>query len=446
MATASNIALTGNEKLAFAVTPLRLDSAKKASQLLNENHKKYDIYINDLGHHNHILHHVLTLYALGASPDQIQAAYDSDTPYQRPAFPPHQKIIQELRDLAGFAKYLGDYTQYSNYLAHFTAEIDAKGVTAVVAEYLFAGDERANDLLARNFTGFAHALIHLGYGLEFGQPAIVAEALAQASVHEPWARDFFLAAEKAGEERKQSGDRDVALLELFGETRRQIEQLPTAAKYEYADNGLKYGIVHIAAEHLLPVLSKWAVRSDELIRKTAEMIDASVFYNVTAQRPPHLHKLDFFYVHSITLSVHFTDFLTNPVLSPEARVRLLEWKGRWDLANYASRGAAPLLPNELINYTPKNGGDSWERLIERTNKFIHVEDGGHAPKMMRALVNGWKACEKEDRSGFGLKTPDLWLKAAAMGMDAVESGSPVWVRGAGFNQGWVGVPLRKGKS
>lgn len=51
MATASNIALTGHEKLAFAVTPLRLDSAKKSSEVLNENHKKHDIYINDQGHH-----------------------------------------------------------------------------------------------------------------------------------------------------------------------------------------------------------------------------------------------------------------------------------------------------------------------------------------------------------------------------------------------------------
>lgn len=36
------------------------------------------------------------------------------------------------------------------------------------------------DLL--KFTGFLHPLIHLGFGVEFDQPAIVAEALAQAAV------------------------------------------------------------------------------------------------------------------------------------------------------------------------------------------------------------------------------------------------------------------------
>lgn len=99
MATATFFALTGKETLATSIKPLRLDSAKKASDILNENHHKYDIYINNLGHHvrntpfifsltlfkslaetstqNHILHHVPTLYALGASPDEIQRAYDA---------------------------------------------------------------------------------------------------------------------------------------------------------------------------------------------------------------------------------------------------------------------------------------------------------------------------------------------------------------------------------
>ena len=51
MATATKIALAGTEQLSYAVTPLRKDSALKASLLLNENHKKHDIYLNDLGHH-----------------------------------------------------------------------------------------------------------------------------------------------------------------------------------------------------------------------------------------------------------------------------------------------------------------------------------------------------------------------------------------------------------
>ena len=216
----------------------------------------------------------------------MQATYDKDLSTQRPAFPPHQPIIEELRTPAGFAKCLGDYTQYSTYLVYFEKEIDEKGSDHVVAEYIFANDHRANDLLARLFTGFAHAGIHLGFGLEFKQPAIVAEALAQACVHEGWALDFFLAVEKAGDSLKQTAGSGVPLLQLYDETRKVIEDMgPVAANYEYRENCVKYGIVHIAAQRLLPVLSSWVVNRDTLIEKTAEMIDAagSSFSSLTSQ-------------------------------------------------------------------------------------------------------------------------------------------------------------------
>ncbi|KAF9641051.1 hypothetical protein BFW01_g12857 [Lasiodiplodia theobromae] len=445
MATASNICLTGNEKLSFAITPLRLDSANKASELLNVNHVKWDTYLNDQGHHNHLVHHILTLYALGATPDEIQAAYDEDVNHQRIAFPPYQKIIDEIHTPAGFNKYLGDYTQYTNYLVYFTAEVEAKGVPRVLDEYLFAGDERANDMLSRLFVGFGHALIHLGYAIEFRQPALVAEALAQTAVHEPWGKDFFEAAERAGEAHKKAASgTDPSMLQLLEETREQILQQPEAADYGYRDNCIKYGIVHLGSERLLPVLAKWVVRSeDDLAQKTAENIDASVFYNVAAQHPPHIPKIDFFYLHSTTVSVHFIDFLTNPWLSPAARVRLLEWKGRWDLANYASRGAAQLLRDEVAAYPADRGG--WDSVIARANRYIHEEDSGHTAKMIRAVVAGWRFLEGRERKGFALESEEMWLKAASLGMDSVEAGSPVWVRGAGFEEGWADIPLREGK-
>lgn len=62
---------------------------------------------------------------------------------------------------------------------------------------------------------------------------------------------------------------------FFQETRHQIVQLPGAARYEYRDNGIKCGVMQIAADRVLPVLSKWVVRKDELVSKLAENIDAS---------------------------------------------------------------------------------------------------------------------------------------------------------------------------
>jgi hypothetical protein len=44
-----------------------------------------------------------------------------------------------------------------------------------------------------------HPIIHLGFGLEYNQPAIVCEALGEAAVHDSWIGDFLIPAEKAAE-------------------------------------------------------------------------------------------------------------------------------------------------------------------------------------------------------------------------------------------------------
>jgi hypothetical protein len=62
-------------------------------------------------------------------------------------------------------------------------------------------------------TGYLHPLIHLGFGIDFGQPAIVAEALAQAAVHSPWIGPLLLGAEKAAAEDPKPSKSLVELLE-----------------------------------------------------------------------------------------------------------------------------------------------------------------------------------------------------------------------------------------
>lgn len=450
MATTTKIHLTANEKPAFFVAPLRKDSAEKASELLQENHKKHHIYFNNDGFHNHIVHHLLTLYALGATPSQLQTGYDANKTYQRPPVPLDPQIVQDLNDRAAFAKHLGDERHYRDYLAHFQGELAAKGVSAVLAEYLFARDARADDLLARTFAGFVHPLIHLGFGVEFGQPAIVAEALAQAATHDAWIGGFLLGAEKAAAERKASGAAkqdggDATLMQLVDEIR-SSEKTAKAARWEDR-NRLRDGVIKRAGPEMRDLAARWVVDGEEdLERKTAEMIDASVFFSAAAQRPPHTQKYDFFYMHSVTSSVFFTDFLTNSLFPRDARIRILEWKGRFDLANYASRGAPALSASEVAEYVPKSPADGWDALFARVNAFD--QDDGHAAKLLRGIANGkqaWERLGEGGRKGLALKSAEQWWKACAMGMDSVEVGGPRWVRSAGFEEAWKEVPLRENR-
>ena len=129
----------------------------------------------------------------------MQKHYNKHAESQRAPEPLNNKVLERLHSPENFCEYLGDEKRYWDYLIYFQEEIDKKGYQVVINEYLFGGDKRADALLIRmfagkvlfssvvvllilNLTGFLHPLIHLGFGIEFEQPAIVAEALAQAAV------------------------------------------------------------------------------------------------------------------------------------------------------------------------------------------------------------------------------------------------------------------------
>ena len=61
--------------------------------------------------------------------------------------------MEGLYDPANFHKYLGNERYYHEYLVFFQEEIGKKGVEEVINEYLLKGDERAEDLLVRTYSG-----------------------------------------------------------------------------------------------------------------------------------------------------------------------------------------------------------------------------------------------------------------------------------------------------
>lgn len=102
---------------------------------------------------NHIVHHLLSLYALASSASNIQRRYEDNKSYQRPAREPDARVVDQLHDPAFYQKCLGDGQHYNDFLAFFQGEMEQKGWEAVLNEYLFSGDERAEDMLVRMFMG-----------------------------------------------------------------------------------------------------------------------------------------------------------------------------------------------------------------------------------------------------------------------------------------------------
>lgn len=236
---------------------------------------------------------------MGASADLLQQIFDRAAAYQLPSRPVDEAIVQKLGDKAQFSALLGIQDQYPNFLVYFQRQIEKRGMEVVVNEYLFAADKLADDMLVRLFAGMApgefrshppvslsdpsvpghtnehapltgliHPFIQLGFGVEFNQPAIVAEALAETAVHES-NLTFLLPAEEAaggvGKEGKKS------LVHLQQEIRSNT-QIRKAVRWE--DVNKIDGMLARALDEIIKITSQFSVGPDQLELKLAELLNA----------------------------------------------------------------------------------------------------------------------------------------------------------------------------
>ena len=80
MATVNRVQLAVGEWPEYSRSGITQDQANIASELLQENHERHHIFFNKEGFHNHIAHHLLTIWALKASPDAIRKGYELNKP------------------------------------------------------------------------------------------------------------------------------------------------------------------------------------------------------------------------------------------------------------------------------------------------------------------------------------------------------------------------------
>jgi hypothetical protein len=131
--------------------------------------------------------------------------------------------------------------------------------------------------------GFLHPLIHLGFGIEFNQPAIIAEALAQACIHENWTgTKYLLVAERAA--KSQATPSNKTIPELLDEIRAD-KKLSTAADWD-DPNKIRDGILVRAPDEMIKYATQWTVSPENLEQKTVEMINSSIYFTAAAQHPP----------------------------------------------------------------------------------------------------------------------------------------------------------------
>jgi hypothetical protein len=124
------------------------------------------------------------------------------------------------------------------------------------------------------FAGLVHPIIHLGFGIEFQQPAIVAQALAQASIHQDYLADrFFNPAAKAAAARSGLSK---SIMQIMKEMR--ADQTVRDAAAHGDTDVFEDGILQRASDQVIQHCSKWTVSADKIPERLAEMVNTASKY------------------------------------------------------------------------------------------------------------------------------------------------------------------------
>ncbi|KAK2030068.1 hypothetical protein LX32DRAFT_587404 [Colletotrichum zoysiae] len=396
------------------VDGLTTDSAEVTSRLLTENHAQFHTRWK-LTFHNHLTHHLLTLWALGASPSEIQAMWDYNTPYQTGIHNPDDKSEDlDLQNPRVFKQALGKNENYAEFLKFFENEIVQKGVPEVLQIYLLDGSELANDIFYRLWTDLMHPAIHLGCGLEFNQPSIIAEALAGACVHQDWARVFLEPTENCkGPQSDVTSSPFIQMLESL----RNDSLIASGVKHDDPFNKIPDGLLkRVSGESFAPHLSIFQCGEEkgDLRDKMTDMFYGCVYMASAAQSPGKHEALDFVTIHSVTMAALFPAILALDWMSDHDKARLLVAKARVDGVMYAGCGVPFLYSKRVTDYIPKHPNHDWRELIKRS---IVYYDEGHAVKFVRAMLSlhQWDG----PPPGFPIAKTDL-IKIVHMALDSIE--------------------------
>ncbi|KAJ2195571.1 hypothetical protein IW144_003384 [Coemansia sp. RSA 522] len=157
---------------------------KEAVRLCARDFLEHHVFFNDRGFHNHLNHHLLSVFSLGAPAKRLQEVFDQNKEILLPSHSPMDVDITT----ENFTEHFSNERCYPNYVSFFQRELDAAGDNwkAVACDYFF--DPRVFPL---GMSGIFHPFIQLGYGLEFESKTIVATALAQTCVHSSTFKTMF---------------------------------------------------------------------------------------------------------------------------------------------------------------------------------------------------------------------------------------------------------------
>ncbi|KAJ7702115.1 hypothetical protein B0H14DRAFT_3031160 [Mycena olivaceomarginata] len=443
-------------------------SGKVLEELLHKDYVSHHCFFNDRGFHNHLPHHLIAAYDMGAPPTLLKLIYDELAPTLRP-------IDRQGEEITGrnWTTRLGEHKAYGDYLAFFADQIAKKGVKETFRTYVLAPEANGNEslMLARVLGGALHPFLQIGFGVEFGQDYMVSQGLAMAAVTEPDTSKFVLDSPSGLPEIQPNPPKGVTLLSLL----REVYDSPVLKPHlPYDPNALlRARFAQLSSDpargaELIRIYSKWSIdttltgtaSSAHFAEKAEECLWQATLLLAGTGRPGRLPRLDFFLMHVLTSSLCLPSLL-GILDEPKEKAQLLQGYARTSALFVLLRGRPRVNIPLLMSYTefprpPANAapggpdalGDPHSQRGDETNPWLalvqnalHHKDA-HVLKVVRTLYysavsyGGTAAGEAIGaRDGKGAET-----HAGAGKMDGT-----VFVRAAGVVAGALGWIAYGGK-
>ncbi|KAJ7259284.1 hypothetical protein C8J57DRAFT_1339972 [Mycena rebaudengoi] len=388
-----------------ANTPHRLPGVSPASTTVVRGYLQRDYEIHDAffsvgGGHNHTPFHMLTEYALGASPAHIEAIWKVHLTIEKPAFASPGPVTA-----ATFADHLGERPYYQAYLKFFSEEVLKKNDTAAtLEEWLFSSkanfDGKAPQMLNRLLAGILHPMLYVGYGVEFAIPGLVAEGLAQACVHQ-LGNTLKILPQKMFSTQPSRQDHAFSIASRILDDDR-FDDLPLMS----LDDALaKFG------DAIYEYAALWTVdgaNAKEVENKVQELCFLNVMiYAVGGWLDGSLREAEFTIMHLVTSSLRLCS-LVAVITSPTSKSLFLRAYFARSLGHWISRGRRPLnvrsffssratlspsvpgpVPTPYASAFPLASSplaitpNPWTQIIQ--SALVHPDD--HLCKVIRALAH-----------------------------------------------------------
>ena len=245
----------------------------------------------------------------------------------------------------------------------FKKQISLLGIQKCVDKYL-------PRLIPGLYIAAFHALIQVGYGVEYELPTVLAEGLAYTCCKYRTAGELIDRLSQI-----KSHDTYLSLLSIFSELKEMNIVLPKKSKFDFDFEDLL--VKH--EEELKSLLMKWEQCAEEsqqteCLNKLTKMA-ILVFFGSYQN-----NSLDFFFLHVLT-GVHAVRVLLPRVPVPE-RSRILRIFLVAFLGTYCHQGQPEFNEEVIYKYGGPSKAIDWKRILKQTLEFPE----GHVIKVIHSLL------------------------------------------------------------